>query len=82
MSNSLVFRDYSDIFDNSLGSLPVIYIITVDPSVMPVVHLQRRIPAAMKDKVLAEIKHMTAMVVTHKKNSNEIRLCIDTRDLN
>lgn len=63
-----------------------------------VVRPARRIPVAMRDKVKAELDRMTslgvitpvlessewvsAMVATHKKNLDEIRLCIDPQDLN
>ncbi|XP_038047830.1 uncharacterized protein K02A2.6-like [Patiria miniata] len=93
-----VFKDYEDLFDSSLGSLPVIYTMTIDPNATPVVRPPRRIPAAMQDKVKSELQRMTtlgvitpvseptdwvsSMVATHKKNSEEIRLCIDPRDLN
>lgn len=93
-----IYTDYADLFDDSLGKLPVVYSMKVDPSVTPVVRPPRRIPAAMQDKVCVELDRMTkigvitpvseptdwvsSMVATHKKQSDEIRLCIDPRDLN
>ena len=97
-TSTQVFKDYEDLFDGSLGTLPVIYTMTIDPNATPVVRPPRCIPAAMQDKVKSELKRMTtlgvitpvseptdwvsSMVATYKKNSEEIRLCIDHRDLN
>ena len=92
------FKEYSDLFDNALGKLPVTYSMTVDKAIVPVVRPPRRVPAAMQTKVENELKRMTklgvivpiskptrwvsSMVATRKHNSEEIRLCIDPRDLN
>ena len=93
-----ILTEYADILDCSLGKVPVVYKMTVDHSVTPVVRPPRRIPAAMQDKVRKELDRMTkigvitpvseptdwvsAMTATHKKNTDDIRLCIDPRDLN
>ena len=89
---------YSDIFSNELGKLPVTYKITVDPQVNPVIRSARRVPIAMKDRIKQELSSMVEkgviskieeptewvsnMVVAKKKNKDEIRLCIDPKDLN
>lgn len=93
-----VFKDYADLFADDVGTLPVTYKMTLDPEAQPVVRPARRIPVAMRERVKTELDRMTdlgviapvsepsewvsAMVATHKKNSDEIRLCIDPRDLN
>lgn len=93
-----IFSEYSDLFEDKLGNLPVTYSMKIDPEVQPVVKPARKIPIPMQDKVKAELARMvnlgvitpvteptewvSSMVATHKKNSDDIRLCIDPRDLN
>jgi transposase InsO family protein len=93
-----VIEEYADLFDNKLGKLPVTYKMKLDPSVTPVVRPPHRIPLAMRDKVKAELDLMvqkgvitpvseptewvSTMVAAKKKNKDEIRICIDPRDLN
>lgn len=90
--------EYADLFRDEIGKLPITYCMKLDKEAQPVVRPARRIPAAMQHKVKAELERMVAMgvitpvseptdwvssmVATHKKNSDEIRLCIDPRDLN
>ena len=91
-------EQYSDLFDNKLGKLPVRYKISMDQKILPVVRPARRIPLAMKDRVKQELDSMeqdgvvsqvneptewvSNMVAAKKKNKDEIRLCIDPKDLN
>ncbi len=93
-----ILKDYKDLFTDELGELPVTYSMTVDPSVQPIVRPAHRIPLAMQDRIKAELDHMqslsvitpvseptdwvSSMVVTHKKDRQEIRLCINPKDLN
>lgn len=93
-----IFTEYADLFDDELGTLPVMYSMKINPDITPVVRPSRRIPVAMRDKVEAELENMTklgvitpiseptewvsSMVATHKKDTDKIRLCIDPRDLN
>ena len=93
-----VFTNYPELFDESVGALPVKYHMTVDKNVPSVVRPPRRVPVAMQSKVKAELQRMTklgviapiteptewvsSMVATHKKDTSDIRLCIDPRDLN
>ncbi|RXN21973.1 Transposon Ty3-G Gag-Pol poly [Labeo rohita] len=90
--------EYADLFQEEIGKLPETYCMKLDKEAQPVVRPARRIPAAMQNKVKAELERMVAMgvlspvseptdwvssmVATHKKNSDEIRLCIDPRDQN
>ena len=90
--------EYSDLFSDELGKLPVTYSMTLDPDVRPVVRPAHRIPLAMKDRVKAELGRMqelgvitpvseptdwvSSMVATNKKDKQEIRICINPKDLN
>ena len=89
---------YKDIFGADLGKLPVEYRMKLDPEVKPVIQPPRRIPVLMQDKVKAELERMVKMgvikpvskptswvssfVAVKKKGKEEIRICIDPRDLN
>ena len=93
-----MLTEYADLFKDELGKLPVTYSMKLDPEVHPMVKPARKIPVPMQDKVKAEPTRMvnlgvitpvtdptewvSSMVATHKKNSDDIRLCIDPRDLN
>ena len=67
------------------------------PDAIPVVHPPRKLPAALRDRVLAELNDMetkgiiqpvtepTAWVnsmVVNEKRTGKLRICIDPRDLN
>jgi len=52
------FVDYKDLFQDSLGKLPVKCKLEVDPSVPPVVRSAYCIPVAMKDRVKHELDDM------------------------
>ncbi|XP_051984856.1 uncharacterized protein K02A2.6-like [Xyrauchen texanus] len=91
-------KEYADLFLDEVGRLPVTYCMKLDKEAQPAVRPAQSIPAAMQHKVKAELERMvsigvitpiseptdwvSSMVATHKKNSDEIRLCIDPRDLN
>ncbi|KAJ8375814.1 hypothetical protein SKAU_G00063940 [Synaphobranchus kaupii] len=93
-----IFADYADLFKDEVGKLPVTYTMKLGPEAQPVITPARRIPIAMRGKVKAELDRMTSlgvlgpvsepskwvssMVATHKKKSDEIRICIDPRELN
>ncbi|XP_056107597.1 uncharacterized protein K02A2.6-like [Rhinichthys klamathensis goyatoka] len=93
-----ILTEYKDLFTDQLGELPITYSMTVDPSVQPVVRPAHRIPLAMQSRVKAELDRMqslgvitavseptdwlSSMVVTHKKDRQEIRFCINPKDLN
>ena len=98
LSHKVSHKDYADLFTDDMGTLPITYKMTLDPEAQPVVRPARLLPVAMRGKVKAELDRMTsqgvitpvsepsewvsAMVATHKKNSDDIRLCIDPRYLN
>ncbi|RXN05551.1 transmembrane 26-like protein [Labeo rohita] len=90
--------DYEDLFrTDSVGKLPVMYHICLDESVHSTVCAPRRIPLAMKDKVLQELERMnrqgiispveeatpwvSTMAATVKKDGT-VRICIDPVHLN
>ncbi len=57
-------REHRDLFDcDVIGSLPVVYHMRLDNTVTPVVCAPRKIPIAMKEKVKAELDHMTELSV-------------------
>ncbi|XP_055507978.1 uncharacterized protein LOC129707187 [Leucoraja erinacea] len=90
--------EYPDLFDDKLGKLPLVYKIAIDSSVTPVCRPSHRVSFAMKDKVKAMLDKMvnlgvleavseptswvSTMVATMKKGKNEIRVCINPKDLN
>lgn len=93
-----IFTEYADLFKDELGKLPMTYSMKIDPDVQPVVRPARRIPVAMQDRVKAELERMadlgvitpvseptewvSSMVATNKKQTKDIRICIDPKDLN
>jgi transposase InsO family protein len=98
VSEQYLLSQYSDLFDGGLGKLPVEYDMKLDPDIIPVVCPPRRVPVAMQDQVKTELDRMVAkkviipvteptqwvspMVAVRKKDKNELRLCIDPRELN
>ena len=92
------FTQYADLFDGKLGKLPVKYKMTVDNDVEPVVRAARKLPVAMKTRIKSELDSMekqgvispiteptewcSNMVCAKKKNKDEMRVCIDPKDLN
>lgn len=95
---SQIYSEYSELCKDEIGKLPVTYSMKLDPAVHSVVKPARIIPAAMHGKVEAELQRMvsmrvliliseptkwvSSMVAMHKKNSEEIRISINPRDLN
>ena len=93
-----LLEDYPKLFDGKLGTLPCNYKITIDPEVAPVIRPVRSVPAPLRDKVEAALNRLedrgiitkvteptdwvSALVVTAKKDSNDVRICIDPGDLN
>uniref|UniRef100_A0A8C5QSN3 ribonuclease H n=1 Tax=Leptobrachium leishanense TaxID=445787 RepID=A0A8C5QSN3_9ANUR len=90
--------DYEDLFrTDTIGKLPVTYHMRLDEFVHPTVCAPRRIPLAMKDKVVNELERMielgiiapveeatpwvSAMAAAVKKDG-PVRICIDPVHLN
>ena len=96
MKKDQILCEYGDVFEG-IGCLPGEYNIEVDLEKSPVIHAPRKIPVAIRDTVKEELKKMeengiiariteptswvSSMVVVPKKN-NQVRVCIDPRDLN
>lgn len=93
-----VFEEYAELFRDEIGDLPVTYSMKVNPNMTPVVNPPRRIPVVMQKKVKQELQRMQAlgviepvdepaewvsnMVAMHKKETDDVRIFIDPRDLN
>ncbi|KAJ8358824.1 hypothetical protein SKAU_G00153490 [Synaphobranchus kaupii] len=86
-------RKFEFIFE---GCLPGEHHIKIDPTVKPAVHAPRRIPAALRDRVIGELHRMEQMGVIVKQTEptewvnsmvtvvtpKKIRICVDPKDLN
>ena len=98
LTKASILDEYRDLFDGELGELPMPYKMKLNPDVRPVVRPPRRFPVAFQDKVKQELdalvtngvippvteptEGVSQMVVTQKKDSDAIRICIDPKDLN
>ena len=98
VSEQYILNHYKDLFDDQLGKLPVEYRMKLKKDCKPLIRPPRRIPVAMQAQVKAELDRMvqmevikpqtkptewvSSMVVVKKKNTKDIRICIDPRDLN
>ncbi|CAJ1049307.1 uncharacterized protein K02A2.6-like [Xyrichtys novacula] len=90
-----ILKDYEDLFDG-LGCIPGQHHIQIDHTVTPVVHAPRRVPVAIRDRVVEELHRMVKMgVITRQTEPTDwvnsmvtvvtpkkIRICIDPKDLN
>ncbi|XP_028412533.1 uncharacterized protein K02A2.6-like [Dendronephthya gigantea] len=70
--------------------------IEVDPNIKPVIHPPRKVPAALRHRILKELERMVDLGVIEKQSEptswvnsmvtvvkpNKLRICIDPRDLN
>ncbi|CAB4006996.1 Hypothetical predicted protein, partial [Paramuricea clavata] len=96
LSSEQIFTKYAPCFEG-LGRISEPYHIKVNPTVTPVVHPPRKLPATLRDRVHRELSSMeengiikkvdgpTAWVnsmVVNEKRSGKLRICIDPRDLN
>ena len=52
-----IFQECADVFEGT-GCLDVSYHIEIDPSVKPVIHPPRRVPATLKDPLKKELDRM------------------------
>ena len=50
-----IINEYSDLFESSLGKLPMVYHMKLDESVTPVICSARIIPMAMRDGMINEL---------------------------
>ena len=88
---------FGDVFSAELGCMHHTYKIKIDPKIKPVVHAPRKIPAALRDEVMKELKSMEEAKVIEKvdhptdwvssmavvmKSGGGLRICLDPRDIN
>ena len=90
-------REYADAFDNKLGRIQGKYKISLEENYVPVKHCQRTVSAPLQEKVKQKLEELekndiierireptewiSSMVVVRKKN-DDIRICLDPKDLN
>ncbi|KAL2096307.1 hypothetical protein ACEWY4_008455 [Coilia grayii] len=56
--------EYRDLFDcSTIGKLPVVYRMRLDDSVHPTISSPRRVPLAMKDKIIEELNRIKLGVI-------------------
>lgn len=90
-----VLKDYEELF-NGLGCLPGKHHIQIDQTVTPVVHAPRRIPVALRDRVVEELQRMEKLGVIARQTEptewvnsmvtvvtpKKMRICMAPKDLN
>ncbi|KAJ8336302.1 hypothetical protein SKAU_G00396450 [Synaphobranchus kaupii] len=90
-----MLKDYEHLF-SGLGCLPGEHTIKIDPDVRPVIHAPRRIPIALRDRVIEQLHKMEQSDVITKQSEptqwvnsmvtvvtqKKIRICMDPKDLN
>jgi len=92
-----VMTEYSDVFNDDVGSFPGTVHLEIDTTITPVVSPPRRVPVALKARVKTELDRLveeqvvvpiheptdwvSSLAVATKKNG-DIRVCIDPRPLN
>ena len=72
---------------DGIGKFQGQYQITVDPSVPPVVHAQRRVPQSLRENIKRELDDMESKawvnsLVYRRKPNGQLRICLDLKDLN
>ena len=93
-----IWESFNDVFNDKPGCLPVTYKMKLSPDAEPVIKPPRRIPHGIIEKVKQSLDSMQAdgiitkvteatewvlsMVAAKKKNTEELRICIDPRVLN
>lgn len=90
-----MLKEYEHLF-TGLGCLPGRHRIKLDPEVRPVIHAPRRIPVALRDRVIEQLHKMEQSDVITKQSEptpwvnsmvrvvtpKKIRICRDPKDLN
>ena len=95
-SKEKINKEYGDLF-HGLGCFQDPYDITIDDSVSPVIHAQRKVPLALHDRLKNKLDQMekdgiitsvteptdwvSSLVIVEKKNG-DLRICLDPKDLN
>jgi hypothetical protein len=85
-------KKYDDVFSDKIGCIPGEYHIKLDPSVSPVVHPPRPVPAPIRKQVQEELQHMeksgiivkvteltdwVSPTVYARKPNGRVRICMD-----
>ena len=89
-----LIKEYHDVFEGDLGTLPGTQRLEVDPSVTPTISPSRRVPLALKPRLKQELERLTSLrviapvdsptdwvsnVVVATKPSGDLRICIDLK---
>lgn len=61
-----ILKQYEDLFSGP-GCMQGYHHIQVDPSVKPVVHAPRKVPVALKERIIEELHRMEEMNVTARQ---------------
>ena len=89
-----LIKEYHDVFEGDLGTLPGTQRLELDPSVTPTISPSRRVPLALKPRLKQELERLTSLrviapptdwvsnVVVATKPSGDLRICIDPKGLN
>ena len=93
-----ILSKYGSLFSELPGTLPVTYKMKLRRDAQPVIKPARKVPVAKKERIKQELDKMesnriitkvteatdwvSSMVAAEKKNTDELRICIDPRDLN
>ena len=95
--SSNVEDKYPDVFEDSLGTLPGIQLLEVDPNIIPVVMANRRIPISVRPELKTELEKLVdkgvitpvneptpwvSQIVITKKKQGGLLICIDPPELN
>ncbi|XP_056109383.1 uncharacterized protein K02A2.6-like [Rhinichthys klamathensis goyatoka] len=95
VENDDIMKNYEDLF-SGLGCMPGYHHIQIDSSVKPVVHAPRKVPVALKERIIKELHKMEEMNVIARQTDptdwvssmvtivkpDKIRICLDPQDLN
>ena len=92
-----IIEEYKDVFEGDLGTLEGKQHLAVDPTVLPNVFPLRWVPFAIKPKLMTELERLTDIgvlmpvdeptdwashLVIAMKESGDLRLCLDPKQLN
>lgn len=92
-----ILSNYPEVFRDSIGTLPGVVHLTIDPTHAPVTITSCRVPISLQDRIIAELKRLEQAGVIAKvdeptdwvnrmvigtKKSGDLRICIDPQALN
>lgn len=94
-NDDAILKEFEDLF-SGLGCMPGYHHIQLDPSVKPVVHAPRKVPVALKERIIEELHQMEDMNVIERQTEptdwvssmvtivkpDKICICLDPQDLN